>query len=81
VFADELSEQAVGATHELIAAQWQALSTALVPRLEALIEADRAAGRAQDQRLRVGLFSYSERMAKDPSTDIPPTRISKGERS
>jgi hypothetical protein len=81
VFADELSVQSVAATRELIAAQWQALSTALVPRLEALIEADRAAGHVQDQRLRVGLFSYSERMATDPSTDIPPARISKGERS
>lgn len=63
VFADELSTQSVEATHATITAQWQALSAALVPQLEALIEADRAAGRAQDQRLRVGLFSYSQAMA------------------
>lgn len=63
VFADELSTGSVAATHATITAQWQALSAALVPQLEALIESDRAAGRVQDQRLRVGLFSYSETMA------------------
>ena len=73
VFADELSAQSVEALRGLIAAQWRAISTALLPTLEQLIEADRAAGRAQDQRLRVGLFSYSERMpeasagASDPN--------------
>jgi hypothetical protein len=42
------------------------LSAALVPQLAALIEADRAAGRPQDQRLRVGLFSYGEPMPGTP---------------
>ena len=73
VFADELSTQSLDATRATITAQWQALSAALVPQLEALIEADSAAGRSQDQRLRVGLFSYSERMPEEPaSRPVPP---------
>jgi len=68
VFADELSAQSIEALRELIAAQWRAISTALLPQLQQLIDADRAAGRAQDQRLRVGLFSYSEPM---PEAAIP----------
>jgi Family of unknown function (DUF6502) len=67
VFADELSAQSVAAVRQSIDAQWQALRSALVPELTAMIEADHAAGRAQDQRLRVGLFSYSEPMALTPA--------------
>ena len=68
VFADELSAQSLEAAQPTISAQWRALAAALVPQLEAAIEADRAAGRAQDQRLRIGLFSYSERMPEAPGT-------------
>lgn len=64
VFADELSPQSIEAMREAIAAQWRALSGALLPRLQQLIDDDRAAGRTQDQRLRVGLFSYSEAMSQ-----------------
>ena len=80
VFADELSAQSIEAMRESIAAQWRAISATLVPQLEKLIDADRAAGRPQDQRLRVGLFSYSERMLEpaapartDPRWARPPT--------
>jgi len=66
VFADELSAQSLETARATIASQWQALSAALVPQLAALIEADRAAGRPQDQRLRVGLFSYGEPMPSTP---------------
>jgi hypothetical protein len=72
VFADELSPQSVAALRERIDAQWRSLRNALVPQLTALIEADRAAGRAQDQRLRVGLFSYSESMSAAAAADLPP---------
>lgn len=68
VFADGLSAQSLDAVRATINRQWQALSAALVPQLDALIQADRAAGRAQDQRLRVGLFSYSEAMPGPPGT-------------
>jgi hypothetical protein len=62
VFADELSPQSIEAMREVIASQWQALASALVPRIEAAIDADRDAGRAQDRRLRVGLYSFSDSM-------------------
>lgn len=65
VFADELSAQSVETIRASITRQWQVLREALVPELEALIEADRVAGRTQDRRLRVGLFSFTDRM-KDP---------------
>ncbi|HRP29459.1 MAG TPA: DUF6502 family protein, partial [Burkholderiaceae bacterium] len=68
VFADELSAQSLEATRATISAQWHALAAALVPQLEDAIAADRAAGRAQDQRLRIGLFSYSQRMPDDSGT-------------
>jgi hypothetical protein len=93
VFADELSQQSIDATHEVIAAQWRAISAALVPQLKELIDADRAAGRPQDQRLRVGLFSYNQRMPEptapsgqpdstvDQDTGIPPVKQTKEGRS
>ncbi len=78
VFADELSHQSIETTHATITAQWQALTAALVPQLEALIEADRKAGRAQDQRLRVGLFSYSAAMVEPGHPPSHPQRKGEG---
>lgn len=60
IFADELSQQSLEAARGLITAQWQALLGAAAPALEKLIEADRAAGRTQDQRLRIGLYTYTD---------------------
>jgi len=54
---------------KLAGAQWKALLTALVPEIQALIEADRKAGRVADRRLRVGLYSFHAPMsspAKEP---------------
>lgn len=79
VFADELSAQSVQALRDDIAAQWRAIAAALVPRLEQLIDADRSSGRAQDQRLRVGLFSYSEGMPAGASSPTPRPRRPNGE--
>jgi hypothetical protein len=62
IFADELSVESVRAFRETITRQWQALRTAAVPALETLIEVDRATGRPQDQRLRIGLFSWAGAM-------------------
>jgi hypothetical protein len=72
VFADELSPHSLEAMHESIEAQWRALCASLVPQLEKLIDADHAAGRPQDRRLRVGLFSFSARMPEPASADTPP---------
>lgn len=60
VFSDELSEQALLSIKALVQAHWQQLLADSIPLLEALIEQDRLAGRPQDQRVRIGLFSYSE---------------------
>lgn len=62
IFADELSVQSLQAFRDLMATQWRHLLKSVVPRLEKLIEADRHAGRVQNQRVRVGLFTWSQPM-------------------
>jgi hypothetical protein len=60
VFADELSLESIKSLHPLVMAQWQALRDAMVPTISALIEADQRAGRVQDQRVRIGLYTFTE---------------------
>ncbi|MBL0285498.1 MAG: hypothetical protein IPQ01_17365 [Zoogloea sp.] len=69
VFADELSGQSVTAARQFVLARWKSLMHAAVPLLEGLIEADRNAGRPQDKRLRIGLYSYATDMAPSPAPD------------
>jgi hypothetical protein len=69
VFADELSEASLAAFREIAKAQWQALLSAVVPALQALVDADAAEGRTADRRVRIGLYTYQDAM-KDP----PPAR-------
>ena len=59
VFADELSVQSEQAVRQFVLAQWKQLMREAVPLLEGLIEADAEAGRAQDRRVRIGLYSYA----------------------
>jgi hypothetical protein len=59
VFADGLSQDSLDAFRQLMRTQWNALRDAAVPALQQLIDADRAAGRPQDQRVRVGLYTYT----------------------
>jgi hypothetical protein len=73
IFADELSAQSLEAVRKLVSAQWQVLLKATVPALEKLIEADRAKGRKQDQRLRIGLYTYTEATAADATVAKPDT--------
>ena len=61
VFADELSVESVNALRPLVTAHWKALRNDMVRQIEALIEADRLAGRTQDQRVRIGMYTYSEK--------------------
>jgi hypothetical protein len=63
IFADELSQRSLAKVRKLVGAQWKALLTALVPEIQALIEADLKAGRVVDQRLRVGLYSFQAPMS------------------
>ena len=66
VFADELSQASLQAFQQLMRAQWKTLLQAAVPALQQLIDADRAAGRRADQRVRVGLYTYHEAMLVPP---------------
>jgi len=68
IFADELSRPSLAKVRKLAGAQWKALLTALVPEIQALIEADRKAGRVADRRLRVGLYSFHTPMSS-PAKD------------
>lgn len=72
VFADELSAESVEALRPLIVAQWQALRDALVPTLTDLIEADHSAGRHQDRRVRIGLYSFADTMQDCGAVAGPP---------
>lgn len=63
IFADELSTQSLQAFRTLMAQQWRDLLQTLIPQLEHLIADDLQAGRAQDQRVRVGLYTWSQPMA------------------
>ncbi len=70
VFADELSAESIKALRPLIMHQWKALSDALVPAITEMIEADQLAGRRQDKRLRIGVYTFTETplvSASDPA--------------
>jgi hypothetical protein len=69
VFADELSKESMDAFRLVMRTQWKALLDATVPTLQHLIDADQAAGRTQDQRVRVGLYTYTEAMATVSPSD------------
>jgi uncharacterized protein DUF6502 len=58
IFADELSEESVAQIRSLVSSQWRSLLAQFVPKLEALIEADRVAGKRARQRVRIGLYSF-----------------------
>lgn len=71
VFADELSDESVVAAKKLVNAQWRSMLAAVVPKVEALVEADRKAqlrdpGHRANRRLRIGLYSFDE--------DMPPAK-------
>lgn len=67
VFADELSQESLDKVREVMRMQWQGLLQATVPLLHQLIAADTAAKRSQDQRVRVGMYMFSEPMLSQPA--------------
>lgn len=71
VFADELSAESLETLRPLVAAHWAALRDSMVPTITNLIESDRHAGRVQDQRIRIGLYTFDE------NTGTPPEKPSK----
>jgi Family of unknown function (DUF6502) len=72
IFADELSAESLEAFKALMTEQWQHMLQSIPTKLEQLIAADKQAGRAQDQRVRVGLYSWAEPMAGAPSAAVAP---------
>lgn len=69
IFADDLSDESIDSAKKLVNAQWRGLMAAIVPELEALVEADNKAmqrdrAHRADRRLRIGLFSYDEVQGK-----------------
>lgn len=71
IFADELSAESLCSAHELMGRQWRTLLAQVAPELEKLIDADKDAGRAQDQSLRIGLYTWSQPMEKAVGTPKP----------
>jgi Family of unknown function (DUF6502) len=69
VFADDLSQLSLDAFRKLMRTQWKTLLEATVPTLQNLIDADRDAGRPQDQRVRVGLYTYAEPMVMSADSE------------
>lgn len=67
IYADELSAQSLLKVRELMAQQWRALLAKISAELEGLIDADRLAGRAQDQCVRIGLFTWTQATPADPN--------------
>lgn len=66
IFADELSAESLAQVQSLVSEQWRALLSQLVPRLEALVEADRGVGGRAHHRVRIGLYSFHDQLA-DPA--------------
>lgn len=62
VFADELSSESLEAVRTLFSAQWTNLRDTMVPAISHLIESDRLAGRRQDKRIRIGLYTFDGSM-------------------
>lgn len=74
VFANELSDESITAATRLVNAQWRALMAALVPELEAMVEADRQAAardraHAANRRLRIGLYAFDAPIADDDTQE------------
>lgn len=65
VFADELSAESMAAFDELTRAQWRSVLAATVPALQKLVDADAAAGRKRNRRVRIGLYAWNDEMSDD----------------
>ena len=63
VFASELSQDSLDALRAIVRTQWQSLLASIVPTLQQMIDADQAAGKQRDRRVRVGLYTYQEPIA------------------
>lgn len=71
IYADELSKESLQLAREMMARQWRMLLAQMSAELDQMIEADRQAGRLQDQCMRIGLFTWSQPMPSEPPTIAP----------
>ena len=62
VYSDELTEASARLFNREMAAVWQKTFDLLMPRLQALHEADRLAAEPRDHRVRLGLYSLAARV-------------------
>jgi hypothetical protein len=69
LFADDLSLESIEQMRPLVSSQWQELVQSLAPVLQKLIDQDRAAGRTQNQRMRIGMYAYSATTDSAPAPD------------
>ncbi|MEI7817032.1 MAG: hypothetical protein WCI45_07550, partial [Desulfuromonadales bacterium] len=60
IFADELSAESVAVLLPMVTSNWKQLREGMVPEITAAIKSDRIAGRLQNQRLRIGLYTFTE---------------------
>jgi hypothetical protein len=74
VFADELSSESLEALRPLVMAQWKELHDKMIPTLTSLIEEDKRAGRAQNRRVRIGLYTYTDITDSQPPQKSQPAR-------
>ena len=79
IFADDLSAESLAEAEVVMTAQWRRMLTEVAPQLEKMIEKDRLLGRAQDQSMRIGLYTWSSAMPANlppPPPPPPPTLLS-----
>lgn len=65
VFSDELSAASVRALQQVVSQEWLRLHDELIAAAVAREDADAKSGATTDQRMRVGLYFYSESTKKD----------------
>jgi hypothetical protein len=77
LFADGLPPDAMSRLREIVLAQWKDLRASIVPTLEEMIDAERAAGREGGARVRIGLYTYTDAPASEPAAPpkVRPRRI------
>jgi hypothetical protein len=73
VWAEGLSEQSLAELRPLVAAQWRTLVAAMVPALQAAVDADAARTAAGDApargRFRLGLYEFTENQVDASGSD------------
>lgn len=65
IFAAGLSGTSVERLRPIVREQWQTMLKDMVPMLRQFIDDDKAAGRALDHRVRVGMYAYAEAHTRD----------------